>query len=71
MFFGQLLKILLFAAFLYLIFNLVVYIFRILRIVRAKRKEEERKFGDTRKDPSGKSNGKEVIEIDKDHYKVE
>ena len=71
MFFGQLLKILLFAAFFYLVFNLVVYIFRILRIVRAKRKEEELRYRNTQKSPSGKSNGKEVIEIDKDHYKVE
>ncbi len=71
MFFGQLLKILLFAAFLYLVYNLVVYILRIRRIVREKRRQEERKYGNEHKGPSEKGNGKEVIELDKDHYKVE
>jgi hypothetical protein len=71
MFIGQLLKILFFAAFLYLIYNLVVYIIRIRRIIKAKRREEEIKGGNMRGDASEQNGRKKVIEIDKDHYKVE
>jgi hypothetical protein len=71
MFIGQLLKILFIAAFFYLIYNLVAYIIRIRRIIKAKRREEEIKGGNTRGDASEQNGRKKVIEIDKDHYKVE
>ena len=70
MFFGQLLKILFFAALLYLSYNLVAYIMRIRRLLKDRRRQEEEKFRNTHRSPS-EENGKEVIELDKNHYKVE
>ena len=67
MMFGQVLKILFIFAFFYLIYNLIVYIIRIRRIIKARRREEEIKGGNRR----GSGQGEKVIEIDKDNYKVE
>ena len=69
MFLRQLINILLVAAFLYLLYLLMRRIWRIRRIVRGKRKEAEMRGAGRQAFEGDKKN--QVIEIDKDHYKVE
>jgi hypothetical protein len=64
------LKILFIAAFLYMLYNLVVYVFKIGRIVREKRKEQEKRRTKRPEDRS-EGDGRRVIELGKDQYKVE
>jgi len=66
-----LLKILFIAAFIYMLYNLIVYVIKVGRIVRAKRKEQEIRKDAGRNDRSGQGIGKQVIELDKDQYRVE
>jgi hypothetical protein len=70
MFIFQMLKILFIAAFLYMLYNLVVYVFKIGRIVREKRKEQEKRRTKRPEDRS-EGDGRRVIELGKDQYKVE
>jgi len=70
MFIFQMLKILFIAAFLYMLYNLVVYVFKIGRIVREKRKEQEKRRT-KRPEDRREGDGKRVIELGKDQYKVE
>jgi hypothetical protein len=70
MFIFQMLKILFIAAFLYMLYNLVVYVFKIGRIVWEKRKEQEKRRTKRPEDRS-EGDGRRVIELGKDQYKVE
>jgi hypothetical protein len=68
---AQLFKILLVVAFIYMLYNLIVYFIRIGKIVHAKRKEAEmRREGSHDRQAGGRAE-KQVIKLDKDQYKVE
>jgi hypothetical protein len=71
MFISQLIKIVLVAMFIYLLFRLVTYILGIRKMVRSKMREEEKRREYARQDRFGEEGKKQVIELDKDHYKVE
>jgi hypothetical protein len=66
MFIAQLLKLLFFAAFVYVLVTLFRFILRVGRLADEKRKREN-----IREEGPGPRKRDGVIEIDKDHYKVE
>ena len=66
MFIAQLLKLLFFAAFVYVLVTLFRFILRAGRLVNDRRKQEN-----VREDGPGPRKKDGVIEIDKDDYKVE
>ncbi len=69
---SQLFKILFLAAFIYLAYNLVMFIMRLGRNARVSGREQNRAGGRPRGEGSfGPRAGKQDIELDKDQYKVE
>lgn len=77
MFIVQLLKILFFIAFIYMLYNLIRFMFGIGRVFREKRAAEEKKARQNIREegaPFRQGNvkdRKETIELDRDQYKVE
>ncbi len=70
---AQLFKIFFIIAFAYMLFNLVRVVFRIGSVMREKRRREEEQIRQEgpRPGPSGPRKGKQVIELEKDQYRVE
>jgi hypothetical protein len=68
----QFLKLLLFIAFIYMLYNLIRYLFRLGNTLHDRRQEQERLAGQKGPhDPLRARKKKETIELDKDQYKVE
>lgn len=68
----QFLKILFFIAFVYMLYNLIRYLFRLGKTLNERRQEEEKIAGQrTSRERFRTRNRKETIELDKDQYKVE
>jgi hypothetical protein len=72
MFIVQLLKILFFAAFIYMLYNLIRYLIRAGKVLHDKRMEEEKTSQQNIHEGRTRArNRKDTIELDKDQYKVE
>ncbi len=77
MFIVKLLQLLLFIAFIYMLYNLIRFLFGLGRAFRVKREAEEKMAqqnirGDGRRPGPGNGKGRrETIELDRDQYKVE
>ena len=72
MFIVQLLKILFFVAFIYMLYNLIRYLFRAGKVLHDKRMEEEKTSRQNIHEGRTRArNRKDTIELDKDQYKVE
>lgn len=72
MFIVQLLKILFFATFIYMLYNLIRYLIRAGKVLHDKRMEEGKTSQQNiRAERMHAWNRKDTIELDKDQYKVE
>lgn len=68
----QFLKILVFIAFVYMLYNLIRYLFRLGNTLNDRRREEEKIAGaHARRNSPRAQRGEETIELDRDQYKVE
>jgi hypothetical protein len=72
MFIGQLFKILFFAAFIYMFYNLIRYLIRAGKVLHDKRSEGEKTSQQNiREERMSARSRQDTIELDKDQYKVE
>ncbi|OHD65556.1 MAG: hypothetical protein A2176_03130 [Spirochaetes bacterium RBG_13_51_14] len=69
---AQLLKILFIAVFIYMVYNLISYLFKLGKALRDRQTEDEKRRQQRMRNAGpGRRNRSDVIELDKDQYKVE